>query len=174
MRTFAVTTLFLAGCGAIVPSTVARLASVSPLEADPAGFAVLMDLPEGLSMAPAGQALTFTATDARGERRDGRFAIIPTETSRGTLWRIDPGRLDALRDMQAKVREWEDRDPDGTTGSLGIEVTGCRVGDGPDPGDRLTIYLRTAPDAPLRPLLRRARVSDVLGEDEVAALAPCP
>jgi hypothetical protein len=35
----------LAGCSAVVPTTAARLAGVSPLEADPAGFEIALDLP---------------------------------------------------------------------------------------------------------------------------------
>jgi hypothetical protein len=63
----------LSACTSLVPSGVARLSGLSPLDADPAQFAVALVLPEGLSLAPGSARLSISATrDARGYRRDGQ------------------------------------------------------------------------------------------------------
>ncbi|MEM9343046.1 MAG: hypothetical protein AAGA87_08380 [Pseudomonadota bacterium] len=159
--------LLLSGCSSIVPGTVARLATYDPLTADPAGFAVVVDLPEGLGLTTENW-LSLTA--ARGDETVGdRFRLVRD----GEVWRIDPARLDALRALQAQAREWESEDPDGTSGSLGVSVEGCRVGDGPAEDATLTVHLRTEANAPLRPLLRNASVEDILAAAGVDILPPC-
>lgn len=159
--------LLLSGCGSLVPGTVARLATYDPLSADPAGFTVVMDLPEGLGLTDNNW-LSLTAK--RGEEAvSDTFQIVQD----GAAWRIDPARVDTLRSLQSTIRSWEAEDPDATSGSLSISVEGCRIGAGPADDATLTIYLRTEPGAPLRPLLRNASIDDILKSTGLNALPPC-
>ena len=51
----------MAGCSALVPSGVARLSAISPLEADPDAIAVALVLPEGVDLVPGSARLAIEA-----------------------------------------------------------------------------------------------------------------
>lgn len=164
--------VLLSGCSNLVASTAARLADLSPLEADPGGFAIRADLPEGLDLVPGASELTLSATRDDGMSASGTFAILKMDGDE-PLWRIDPARLDDLRTLQTRIRSWEEADPDGTTGSLGITVKGCRIGAGPAPDATLSLWIRITADTPLRPLLRNLPVAKIQ-DDGARQLPPCP
>ncbi|MXQ09417.1 hypothetical protein GQ651_16340 [Alphaproteobacteria bacterium GH1-50] len=165
--------LVLAACGSLVPSTVAGLMGVSPLEADPADFAVSVDLPEGVTVAPAGVTLSLKASAADGESAGIGVRLAEERQGGTTLYSVAPEDLTAFRDVQGLIRAWEAADSDGTTGSLTVEVTACTLGDGPEDGATFDVGLRSTPDGPFRPLIRRAPVADILNAAGVDA-APCP
>ena len=168
------TLLLLPACTALVPGMAGRLATLSPVTADPAEFAVRAELPDGLGLTPDGQWLTLSARSLTGASRSGRFPIRRAYTPDGAIWRIEPAVLGDLRRLQEEIREMKQTDPDGTTGSLGLQITGCTIGNGPDPRDRLTLFLRMERDGPFRPLLRNVRVSDVFETTDAPPLSPCP
>ena len=161
----------LSGCGGLVPTTLVRLGAVSPLEADPAGFAVTLDLPEGLGLQPGIGRLALTA-----ERRDppDRLAGACGLSSGpdGGIG-VDPDEIDALRALQAEVAAWEAADPDGTSGSLSVTLDPCRIGAGPAPDARVSVAIRLEPGGPFLPLVRNDPISQVAGSDDIGALPQC-
>ncbi|WP_152544480.1 hypothetical protein [Actibacterium mucosum] len=152
------------------PLTVAQLAQVSPLEADPAGFAAQADLPEGLHIRDGGAVLQITATNgATGEDLQGAFTL----RQQGQIHVLSDMDATALRALQATIRAWKTANPDDVHGSLTITIEGCTSGRLPAPEDTINVALRVAPDAPLRPVLRNLPVSELLAETPGNTFPPC-
>ena len=164
----------LSGCGSVDVFTVARLAAISPLEADPAGSAVTADLPEGLRLRPDGLVLELEAQRADlGEAVGARYVLVAQQEGGRKVWRVNPDDLSELRMLQAKIREWESSAPDATEGHLGVYVAGCAVGAGPDPEGTISVFLRTSAEDPLRPLIRNAPMKDVISFVGEVVIPPC-
>ena len=148
--------LLLVGCAIADPRGLIALARLDPLSADPGAMTVRLDLPEGLRV--RGAALAIEAR--RGEVSEGAVAAILQGPD--GLWRVSEADLPAWRAAAARIRAWEAADPDGTSGSLTVSVTGCAEGAGPAPDARVSAALSPAPGAPFAPILTRAPVSAVL------------
>ncbi|MDJ0822585.1 MAG: hypothetical protein QNJ09_12360 [Paracoccaceae bacterium] len=168
--------LALSACAVIDPVTVARLASTSPLTADPAVFELRANLPDGLALAPGAAVLTLSAT--RGEEvADGRFTLAQVRDGDATVLRVAEVDVPVLRALQSRINAWEEADPDGTMGSLGIDVQPCTTGNGPAPQARFSVDLVMAPGGPARPLLRPVpvrRFKERLRKEAGVGLMPCP
>ncbi len=166
----------LSACAMTDPLTLARLAATSPLEADPAAFEVRANLPDGLALAPGTAALTLSAA-REGETEQGRFVLAQAHDGDATVLRVATADLAAMRALQARINAWEESDPEGTEGSLGIEVLPCTTGAGPAADARFSIDLVTEPDGPARPLLRPVpvrRFEETLRKEAGVGLMPCP
>jgi hypothetical protein len=164
--------VLLAGCASFIPATVARLAAMSPLEADPADIAVAVDLPEGLDLTADGVTLTFEATnDATGESFREE---LPLE-QRGdvtTVVSVPAADQPRLRAFQARARDWENTV--GASGSISVVILPCLAGDGPAADATVDISVRLAADGPFLPLVRGGALSEVADVAEIAQLPACP
>ena len=149
----------LAACGSVDPVTMARLAALDPLAEDPAAFSVGLDLPDGLAIPPGGAALTLSARDAQGDEVRAEADLMEGADGR---WRVAEADLPALRETQRTIRAWKAADPDGTSGSLSLELAACRDGSGTLPTGTVSADIVTAPGAAPAPLLRRVPVGRVL------------
>ena len=126
MRLYCLVALLLAGCTAVDPVTALRLSSVDPLTADPAGYAVALDLPAGLDIRPDSAFLTLRATRAdTGETAEGAFALIAGDVDTYALDRAD---LPRFRALQSRIGAWQAAAPEATSGSFRVAVGGCRRG----------------------------------------------
>ena len=166
--------LALGACANLVPTTVARLAALSPLNADPEGFEVALDLPDGAGVMPGSAVLTIEASrSGTGEGFEESYVLegVPGDPP---VWRIARADLPALRAAQARALAWEMEDPIASSGALGVFLVPCREGDGPGQDAVLSILLRSEVGGPFRPLVRDARIADFAGEDDLAALPDCP
>lgn len=184
MSRFVVLLLALSACGAVDLSTVARLSALSPVEADPAGFAAALALPDGLDLRPGGATLRLGATRAdTGQETgstyvlertdlDGADGVAAPEGANLSLYRVAPADLDRLRAQQATIRDWKADFP-GTTGSLTIALDGCREGSGPAEDAVGAVYLRTEPDAPFLTLVRPSPLARVFDRDDISTLPAC-
>ncbi|UWR00082.1 hypothetical protein K3729_04720 [Rhodobacteraceae bacterium S2214] len=163
-------TLFIAfgfalqGCGTVVLSTVAALNATSPLTADPAGFEVAVDMPEGGDIAPDGATINlFMSHTVLGEDVNETYVLQRRQSADGRiLFRINPRDLDMVRAFQAKARTWEANDPDASSGGFGVSVVACSVGDGPADDATFSVSIRTQVDGGFMPLIRNARVMDAI------------
>lgn len=167
-------TLAVAGCGSVVPSTVARLAGLSPLDADPAGFEVGLVLPDGVGIMPNSATLGFEARRSdTGESRSETFVLerIDGDVPR---WRVAREDLPAMRAFQAQAGAWEAEDPVASSGSISAWLMPCTQGDGPAPDADVSILLRLGEGAPLLPLVRNAPLADFSDAEDIAALPACP
>ena len=171
--------LLLAACSAVVPATVARLASLDPLTADPAGIELVVILPPGLSIKPGTAKLELTAT--RGaETRSGSFALADRPVAdgfdlpQGALARhyaLTPEDAAKMRGLQAEIATWEQQGK--ARGSLGLGVDGCALGDGPAADATGSVLIRLGPDTSFLPLVADTRLVDLLGPKAFAAIQPC-
>lgn len=173
MRTFILSALLLSACTSIVPSTALRLHALSPMEADPAGFAVAMTLPEGLEIEPDSVRLTLNATRTdTGEIRDAAF-VLDRLASAGAVYRVAPDDLEALRAFQANMGRLKAEHGDAARGSLSVTLSPCTIGDGPADDARANVSIRIDPDGPFLPLIRNGPISDIRDPDEIGEMGAC-
>jgi hypothetical protein len=171
--------LALSACSALVPSTAARLASLDPLTADPAGIGLIVILPPGLAVIPGSAKLELQA--ARGdETRKGTFrladralpaaeGLAPGATARG--FTIAEADIPRMRALQAEIAEWKREGA--AKGSLGLGIGGCAVGGGPAPDAVGSVLIRLTDKDPYLPLITEGSLADLLGPKTLAAIKPC-
>lgn len=171
--------LLLAACSAVVPSTVARMASLDPLTADPAGIELVVILPPGLSIKPGTARLELSAM--RGtETRKGSFTLadqpvaigfdLPTGTS-ARHYALTAEDAERMRTLQAEISTWQQEGR--ARGTLGLGVDGCAVDNGPALDATGSVLIRLAPDTGFLPLVSDAMLVDLLGKDAFNAIQPC-
>lgn len=171
--------LILAACGAIVPGTAARLATLDPLTADPAALELVVILPDGLAVTPGSARLEYGAV--RGsESRSGSFvledqpveiAVALPEGASVSGFALSAADAARMRDLQAEIAVWKREGA--AQGSLGLELGGCAVGAGPAPDAVGSVLIRMAEGGPFLPLIREGRLADLLGAEVLAAIEPC-
>ena len=173
MRLLILPVLLLSACTSVVPATALRLRSLSPMEADPAGFAVTITLPEGLDIEPNSARLKFTVTRAdTGEIHENTFVLDRMAAGQAT-YRVAPSDLDALRAAQAVARQWKAEADDATSGSLNVTLSPCKIGAGPAPEARVSVGIRVAKDGPFQPLVRNAPISAIADPQQISNMGAC-
>lgn len=175
MLRFAFLALGLSACSAVVPATVRELSQTNPLEIDPADYAVIAYLPEGLDIAPKGARLRISAQ--RGaDSVAGTYVLTRKALARGgTEFEVAQADLADLRRVQATARQWKAEDPDATNGELSLDVTLCVSGDGPAEGAEFWADMVLEADRPAVPLLRPVPVARYLdgGFEGISAPVAC-
>ena len=171
--------LALAACAALVPSTAARLAQVDPLTADPSALELVVILPPGLAVSPGSARVDVSATRGwatlaesfRLEDRPPPAGLPRPEGSSARAFALTPADAERMRAVQDRLAGWK-RDGD-ARGSFGIGLGGCATGDGPAPDATGSVLIRLDADGPFLPLIRDARLADLLGAEVMAAIKPC-
>jgi hypothetical protein len=169
----------LSACSAVVPSTAARLATLDPLTADPAGIELLVILPPGLVVKPGTAKLEFGAT--RGaETRKSSFTLADRPVAEGfdvpggasaRRYSLTAEDAQKMRALQSDIAGWK---RDGTAkGTLGLAVGGCAVDDGPAQDATGSVLIRLQTGAPFLPLIADGKLADLLGREALAAIQPC-
>ncbi|MCB6179347.1 hypothetical protein LHP98_14580 [Rhodobacter sp. Har01] len=170
--------LVLGACGALVPTTAARLAALDPLTADPAQIEVALVLPAGLQATPGTAVLDLTAMRG-GQRLAERFTLSPRPAPgvgapQGATvagFGLAGADLQRLRDTQAVLAAWKGEGP--ASASLSVGIGGCTVDGGPAPEAEGAVLIRLSPAEAFRPLLGPAPLSGLLGPEALASLSPC-
>lgn len=122
----------------------------TPLSADPEGLRAVVELPEGLVPASTGSALVFTATRTDlGKRIEQKFGLVQVPSNRGQGYRLSRSELDNVRQVQSKLRQWENEAPDQTQGRVDITIAACIVSDGPEPDARVSVWVSPGTGVPL-------------------------
>jgi len=171
MRILPVLMLCLAACSSVVPTTAMRLGGVSPATADPAGFAVSLDLPEGADVQAGTARLLFTVTRSdTGVVQSGAFTL----DRMGPVFQIAAADLDRLRDLQATAQSWEAEAPNATRGSLSITLAPCVIGAGPASDAVVSADVRLVEGGPFLPLLRKVPLATVTGDLRPEDVPTCP
>ena len=174
MRLTILAALMLSACTSIVPSTIMQLNGLSPTTADPAGFEIAVDLPDGLDIRPGTARLTFAvARSDTGAAQTGTFVLERREGS-VTSFRVAPDDLSALRALQATARAWKAENPNATSGSLGLNVSPCKRGAGPANDARVSVAIRMEQDGAFLPLVRNGPISAVAEPDQIRDMGACP
>ncbi|MEO9827152.1 MAG: hypothetical protein ABJF50_22350 [Paracoccaceae bacterium] len=155
--------VLLTGCTSVVPATLARLNNFSPLTVDPAALQAAVTVPDGVSVPVGGATMLLEATRSdTNETLSQTFVLDQTETGDLLVFEVADEDIAAFRTLQRKVRTWEEIAKDETTGSFGVDVTLCKVGDGPAEDATFSVFVQ-ADDGGLMPILRDAPVSEVIG-----------
>lgn len=172
--------LGLAACSAVVPSGAARLAALSPLDADPAAVSVALVLPEGIEVMPGSAKLSLGATRTdTGEAATGEFVLeaaagdpsaFGADAAALRTFRLSEPDVARMRAVQDRLRGWEAAGVK-TRGTLSVALGGCTLGAGPAPDARASVFLRTGAGGSYFPLLDGARIAD-LGDTQTPS--PCP
>lgn len=181
---FIILALLLAGCGTVVPATIARLYATQPLNADPAAVQVALALPMGLGLRPNTTRLQIDVTRQDGkESATGEFILLEQA---GDTPAIDPqdglvrsfrlSETDAakLRAIQARARAWKAEVPRIRSSlTLNVNFKGCAIGQGPARSSAFSIFVRTDAEGAMMPLVRQAKLMDLLGTTFFDNLRPC-
>ena len=161
----------LTACGSVNPITMARVAALSPLEADPAVMGVEIDLPEGLVLPKNGAKIRFFS-----ERSDTGQSVsedFVLHSSGGTMFEFARSDLDRLRNTQTLVKAWEDAAPRENSGGITVLVSPCIVGDGPSADARGSLRVRLDKSGRFYPLIVNGRLSEVVGAEDLSVLPQC-
>ncbi|WP_147110098.1 hypothetical protein [Tateyamaria sp. syn59] len=157
-------------CSTVVPSTLYQMRGLDPLSADPADIALRVDLPEGFGLLPGSGRLELRATDTDGVEFFGSYPI----TMVGDVLQVAPASHADLRALQAEIGARKEADPDGISGSLGVDFEPCSdLADIPETA-RVSVDIRLAADAAFLPLLRDAPLVDALEMAALEELTLCP
>lgn len=173
MRALILPFLILSACSNVVPSTAMRLNALSPLEADPAQFAVAITLPEGLDIEPKSARLRFNVRRSdTGETRNGNF-VLQRVVAGPAIYQVAPDDLDALRAVQAVARQWKGENPGATRGSMSVTLSPCKAGEGPADNARASIAIKVTADGPYLPLIRNGPISAVSDPEQIRKMGAC-
>ena len=177
--------LMLSGCGYTVSSTVAEMAALDPLQADPAAIEIALGTPAGLAVQKGGARMTVDVS--RSDRAEkwsqtyvlqaapGAAAGVTVDPgSNLTVYRLAPADVARLRALQAEAASWKSETPPPKgSASIGLGVDACKTGAGPAPDARSSAYIRLAADGAFLPLIRPVPLRSVIGQAAFDAIAPC-
>ena len=162
--------LVLSACNSVVPSTAMRLSGLSPTTADPAGFAVDLELPTGIDIQPETALLLFSVVRSdTGEAQSGTFVLERDDT----VFRVAPDDLAALRELQKTAQRWKEEAGGATEGSLSVNLAPCLMGDGLAPDARVSVGLRLDKDGMILPLVRNGPLSAVASPAQISEMGAC-
>ena len=171
MRPTILSVLLLSACTSIVPLTAMRLSGLSPTTADPADLAVDLTLPAGIDVSPGSAVLLFSTTRAdTGETDAATFTLLRN----GSVFTIDPADYADMRATQATIRQWKAENEVGVEGSLGISLSPCRIGEGPDDDATVSVAIQMEQDGAFLPLVRNGPLSAVTSEELLRDMPGCP
>lgn len=185
MRNLILSLLLLSGCGYGVPSTVAEMAALSPLEADPAAIELALAAPAGLAVQKGGVRMTVDVSRSDRSKKWSETYVLEARPDAAPSVAVDPGSrvsvyhlslVDAarLRALQAEAASWTSQTPPAKgSASIGLGVDACKTGSGPDPDARSSAYIRLAADGAFLPLIRPVSLRDFLGQAAFDAIPPC-
>ena len=153
----------LTGCSSVVPTTLARLNDFSPLTVDPAALQAAVTVPEGVSVPKGGATMLLEATRSDTDETVSRsFVLDQTETGDLLVFEVAAEDVPAFKSLQRTIRTWEEIAEDETTGSFGVDVTLCKVGNGPAEDATFSVFVNTGESEAMLPILRDAPVNEVL------------
>jgi len=172
MRFLSVPTLLLASaCASVNPVTLVKLATLSPLEADPALMAVEIDLPENLNIVEGTAIITvFSERSDTGELLKEDFILDVLADNRYQFAAAD---LDRLRQTQATAKQWETEALAANSGGFSVSLEPCIIGDGPTVDAGVNIRISFDESGTFYPLVTNGRISDVADAEELSQVPQC-
>lgn len=179
----------LAGCLSTPPSTLVKLARLSPLESDPAQMRIAVHAPPSIQVrtgdiklamrfdGPSPETSLIAETQPIIEEQTGAVPGIDDGTADDRrLYLAALSREDAQR-IAAVQRRIKQLRADGVkgTGSLSVTATGCAQGPVPDGPVLITTYLQTAVQEDFFILNRGVdlRTTLISEADDLAQIPPC-
>jgi hypothetical protein len=173
MRLPILSSLILSACSSVIPTTALRLNAMSPLQADPAGFAVAVTLPDGLGIEQETALLKFIVTRTDTNETVEDVFVLERLTTENEVFRVAPEDLDSLRAAQVVAREWRAENDDATSGSLSIMIGPCQVADGPSTDAVVSVAIQVSTDGPFLPLVSNGPISAIVEPEQIRAMGRC-
>jgi hypothetical protein len=88
--------------------------------------------------------------------------------------RVAPDDLGDLRAIQTIAQQWNAENDDATTGSFGLNLAPCKIGDGPAPDARVSVAIRMTKGGAFLPLIRSGPISAVAKPEQIRDMGVCP
>mgnify|MGYP001801108867 CR=1 FL=1 len=164
----------LGACAFVDFRTAERLSQLSPLNTDPSGVAVYLDLPDGLQVLPGSAVLTFGAVRTDTGVEDFVYYTledIQADDLRG--FRVAKEDHPMFRGQQLRLRAWEAAYPDATNGTFSVNAEFCTIDGGPAPGALASVFVQYEEGGTLNPLFIDAPVTRVFDASNIVTMPPC-
>jgi len=159
----------LGACADFVPDTLRAVEAVDPLTVDPADIALRLSLPDGVAVLPGSARLQMSARQKTGDTLAQEFILQFDQD----ILAVAPSDQAALRALQAQIRDWKTKDPNGTTGSLSMFFDPCLT-NGPLPPDaRASVAIRLAADGAFLPLVNDGEVAQLFARSVPDGIPAC-
>lgn len=177
--------LLLSGCGYGVPSTLADMAALDPLQADPGAIEIALGTPAGLAVQKGGARMTVDVSRSDQTRKWSQTYVLQARPGAApgvtvdpgsvvTVYRLAPADVARLRALQAEAASWKtETPPPKGSASIGLGVDACKTGAGPDPDARSSAYIRLEENGAFLPLIRPVPMRSIIGQAAFDAIAPC-
>ncbi|MGV6848763.1 MAG: hypothetical protein ACWA5A_10325 [Marinibacterium sp.] len=160
----------LIGCSHVPGSTREALEALSPLDVDPAGFQVTLDLPAGIVLRSGSPLLVLTVRNRSSGAELREQAVL---VRRGPqTYGLTADGADRLRALQSEARLWETEGRRGK-GTLSLTLAACAADGGPFPDATVSAFLKTARDGRDLAIVEDLPVSRILANNPGPAPAPC-
>ncbi|MFY0597048.1 MAG: hypothetical protein JXQ85_11510 [Cognatishimia sp.] len=166
--------LCLSACGSVVLQTAAELERMSPMDADPAMFAVAIDLPDGFGIFPESATMLVSVEQETLDQESKEKFTLQQSGQQVAVFQVAANDHSRLQALQSQAREWDAKDAEATKGSIGVDLTPCLIHQNASLSETFSVAIQLAPDAPFRPLLRDVPISRILQEQELEQLPNCP
>lgn len=165
--------MFLASCAGLPAGTALYLSRQSPLETDPADFAVRLALPPQVRILPDSVVLSVDVVRPdTGESHSARYVLQTRNAAEGEIYALSDPDARALRDMQTIIRTWKLETDGAAGGSLSLALSPCGLASESTNLGRVSAWLLLRASGQEMPLLKDVPVSDLV--DTGLAVPPCP
>jgi len=180
----------LVSCMSVPAMTMAKLAPLSPLQANPAEIKVAILAPEDLVLKKGDAVMTVNWTPTSAEKTEYSYdldVLVGNAAAPKLLDKITPGQklsvlklddasVDSLRNFQAEVLAAKARQVHGK-GSFTVSFKGaCWTGTFPTDNRPMPFepFIQTEPGTDYLPLFTGVDVKDLLKQANIASLPSCP
>lgn len=161
------------GCTSVVPGSLLTLQRTSPLEADPQQIAARIDLPDGLGIVPGSAQLTLVGERLdTGETLSGVYTFA-VHQGQSALFRFSESEATRLAKQQSTLRAWKAAAGDNARGSLSVDITPCRIAEGPTDDARVSVDLQLDTATGFLPLIRNGSISAIAKPETLQDLTAC-
>lgn len=179
----------LAGCLSTPPSTLVKLARLSPLESDPAQMRIAVRAPSSIRVrtgdirlamrfdGPSPETSLIAETQPLIEEQAGPVPGIADDRADGTrlhVAELSPEDAQRIAAVQRRIKQLRADGVEGR-GSLSVTATGCAQSPVPDGPVLITTYLQTAVQEDFVILNRRVDLRTALISEgaDLAQIPPC-
>lgn len=184
-----VAALVLPGCLSTPPSSMIRLARLSPLEADPGQIRIAV-IHDGILRVREGDVTLKLAyePDGKGPSFDEHYKPVVSanqspppelagqkaDSQRLTVMHLSARDAVRMREVQSAIRDYKQAGGDGA-GTLAAAVEGCLDAAGPDGPVLVSTYLKTADGDTFFALVRNQDMRKLLAKQgvDIAGMEPC-
>ncbi|MEO8530599.1 MAG: hypothetical protein ABI459_05210 [Deltaproteobacteria bacterium] len=159
----------VASCTMLVPETVNRISTLSPLTADPADFEFAVDLPAGLDIPKGAATLLMQVKRSDTGQTASEVFILERREADAIQFRMAQADLARFRAMQKTASAWKAKAPNATLGTFAMEVTACETASGPAKDAQFSVDVKLAKDGSFMPLMQDVPVEKLKAKGKICA-----